>query len=957
MIEPQINQPIEQQPEQPIAPQMEEIIPEPSPDIETPELPEERQVGLLKAVSKMFIQNTLKSQERGKKDFIVRQAANLDIDENVAKINAADITRMDETDTAQINFDIINDADDVKAAIGQMNIINREAIQTQRRHIITNEEMDRLSSKLMGHFDTMSIVREPDGVVRYATKKGHLTTNEGRATEEEILSLFGDEIHSKIQAMPEGKNILMETNAIDIGGIQGAKQNEVIAKILRLKPGELVSPEMGYITKKFFIQSGRRLTILANKVKDPLRRTPEDVIAFHKQSEFHGQFAKQFMGIRAEYSRGMRAVGMEVEENFPLDDMMARLSSGNFDTTTMANQILAAGDSRSLAEVTQIQRKGFLGRTSDIFYEVFINGILSGTQTNVVNACGNTAKTATSILDTAVASRIKVGGENLIEKGEATEQLQGMWEGQAEALKLFFKTFYTEENYGGIARLDYVYDKKISASGLNIPEGKLATTVNLLGRATRATGTTLMAATDAYFKRTNERGKLRQLASREARQQNLTGRERDDFMAFRMANPTDEMTTKAHEAGLDATFQRELGETGKDVQRFARHFRYFVPFVRTPINIVYEGVVERTPIALMSNRYKDAIAKGGEEAQMAKAKMRIGTTINAMFGAWGFQELSDGKPRLTGAYPRDRKMRQAWRDAKIEEYSFVFYGENGEIEYQSFDRVEPYNTALKFYSNISQTIRMLNRDGRNPDAEKEIEKAIGGVALAMSEATVNQTWMTGVKQLTDLAFEPDLQSTKYISRFINSVLVPNSGTLRNIAKEIDPTIREAHSIVDKLKKNIPGLGKDLPPQLDNFGKKQEYDHNFLPKFMQGIQEKDKDFVRSEVARLTEITKSVAIYKPAKTTAGYRFTPQEYFYYTDQATNVKRNGKTFYEAIKDVMRSIDYKSVNDYVKSDMLKMIRNVYYDMAKEELLQKYPHIRKYFLDKEEYKNKLLAGE
>jgi len=52
----------------------------------------------------------------------------------------------------------------------------------------------------------------------------------------------------------------------------------------------------------------------------------------------------------------------------------------------------------------------------------------------------------------------------------------------------------------------------------------------------------------------------------------------------------------------------------------------------------------------------------------------------------------------------------------------------------------------------------------------------------------------------------------------------------------------------------------------------------------------------------------------------------------------------------------YKSQSDLAKEEILETIRDAYYKAGKEMLLQQYPHIRKYSMDKKEYKSKLLQG-
>ena len=217
--------------------------------------------------------------------------------------------------------------------------------------------------------------------------------------------------------------------------------------------------------------------------------------------------------------------------------------------------------------------------------------------------------------------------------------------------------------------------------------------------------------------------------------------------------------------------------------------------------------------------------------------------------------------------------------------------------------------------------------------------------------------MNGLKQIIEVMNDPARYSVSYVKNLMNSTLIPHSSLLKNLSKELDPVMRDAQGILDGINKNLPGLSEDHVPVLDNFGKPVTYDHNFVPAFWKFGVEGSSDKVYQETLRVAEVTKSVPVYKPKKIIGGYKMTAQEYYYYTDRATNVKRNNKNFYDKIKETMNSPEYKKSNDYVKATYLKDIRNAYYDIAKAELMKKYPHIQKYSLDKKEYQSKLLGAQ
>lgn len=873
-IEPQLNEP-----------QMQEDLTALNQEAQPLEPEEERYAGLLSSFTRQFTthmaRNKTLQQEashRGEKAFLKRQADQMDVEPRATDIQTTDIKQIDVDEPYQMDFDLISDEEDVQKALAQLNEVNRDAIQTQRRTVVPDVELRQLAADL-------------------------------------------------------------------------SSDEETIRTVLKLKPGEILPPEYILSMKDTMSQSGKRLADLSEKIVGG-NATDQEKIAFHKQWEFHSQFTKQFMGVRAEYGRGLRAMGVDAgQSSLAINDLMTRMSAGGLDTNTMAQQILLAKDTRSLNKVIQSQQ-GFLSKTSDAFSELFISSILSGIQTHIVNTTGNALKAITMPLDTAVASMLKFGDAE-IKGGEAFAQIRGMMEANWEGLETALRVLKTGKAYGDISKVDVDYNKAISANAFGIKDGTtLATVVDKFGQIVRLPTDNLMGAEDAFFKVISERGKTRQLAHRQAQEKGLQGQEYTDFIAYAMDNPSPDMKRQATEAGLEATYQTPLGEAGRAIQNVRSSVpggNFVMPFVKTPLNILYEGFVERTPLSVFTKKWANAFQKGGADKQMVVAKMVVGTAFNSAF----ITAAMNGT--VTGATPKDPKIRQQWKDNGVEPNSFVFE-ENGKKSYVSFDRLEPFNSIIGLYANINQVIQMSNYDAENPEASKEMEKLAGGLALALAEATVNKTFMKGVGDLLEVMNDPTRYTSSYVSNLIGG-FVPLSGALKNVTKSLDPIVRDAQGIVDKIAKNMPGLSEEHVPVLDNFGKPVTFNHNLAPAFWKFGVDGTEDKVYQEVARITDVTKQVPINKPKLHIGSYKLSAKEYHYYTDRATNTERDGLNFYGKIKEVIGTSEYQNATDYVKAEYLSYVRNAYYEAAKAELMEEYPHIRKYDMDVKEYKLKKLLGE
>lgn len=90
-------------------------------------------------------------------------------------------------------------------------------------------------------------------------------------------------------------------------------------------------------------------------------------------------------------------------------------------------------------KLTAVIRKGAFARSQDALFEAWANGLLSGPQTHMVNAIGNSLVAIGSSAERLTASpRRKVlrTGAEAVQVGEAKAHLFGMMEGIRDALHI-----------------------------------------------------------------------------------------------------------------------------------------------------------------------------------------------------------------------------------------------------------------------------------------------------------------------------------------------------------------------------------------------------------------------------------------------------------------------------------------------------------------------------------------
>lgn len=675
-----------------------------------------------------------------------------------------------------------------------------------------------------------------------------------------------------------------------------------LKEFLTREGGTAVNAETVLATRQMLEQSAVKLKTLAEKVSNN-DATEIEKLNFSKQWQFHRQFMNKYMGMRAEFGRGLRAFGVNMNdmESSKINEVMSMVSN-DMNINRIADQIATMDTSKGINELVQAQDSiGTKG--TKVFVENFISSILSGVKTQIVNTSGAALRLGMDIPDTMVASVIGKAMPDSQEKilaDEALAKLFGMVNGFQDALQTGWKVAKTAEPYGGIDKLDMMHQKAISSEYLGFEQDSVAgKVVDTYGTIVRAPLERVMGGVDGFFKVIAERSQLAGLAYRKAAQSGLTGEEASKYLSDLMQNPTPDMIKEMENFALDVTFQKPLGETGQAFQNVVNKspaLKMFVPFIKTPTNLMKQAYLERTPLGMFSQQYKDDIAAGGARAQMARAKMVNGTMLATSALMWAM------KGTITGSDPKDNKARVARHETGWRPRSFVFENEDGTKEYISYDRAEPFSYLLGTVADIVEYQDQVRYDDPDTDADKAVEDAVTGLVAAFATNTVDKTFMTGIQSIMQVMTDPKRYGKSYIANMINGVM-PLSGLRRDLAKLDDDLAKEAFTVVEKLKKSTPGFNKDLPNRLNNYGEPVKFDTVLSP-WATAVETKDK--VKLEVQRLAESTRSVAITKPSRRIEGVKLDSQQYHDLVQYARKeLEVDGMNFKETLADVMGSDIY----------------------------------------------------
>jgi hypothetical protein len=326
-----------------------------------------------------------------------------------------------------------------------------------------------------------------------------------------------------------------------------------------------------------------------------------------------------------------------------------------------------------------------------------------------------------------------------------------------------------------------------------------------------------LVATDTAFKAAAYRQEIYGLAMRKAQKEGLSGTAAwsrvNELIKKHSENPAaspigKDVDFKAMDVGRYQTFTRELGESGRAVQSFINrnpYWRFLLPFVRTPVNIVkYAG--ERTPLGFMSKEFKEKLAKGGAERDEVLGRLLFGSSVMTTVG------FLAGSGLITGAGPTEARERVALRNTGWRPYSLKI----GDT-YYAYNRFEPVGILFGIAADMQEIGNyVFNESEKNEDNEVELDRLTSMLFGSVANNLTNKTFLSGISSAIQVITDPSRYGERFVQRFTGS-FVPT--VFAHGSQFNDPALRDARNITDNFLARLPFLGysKELPAKRDIFG--------------------------------------------------------------------------------------------------------------------------------------------
>lgn len=524
-------------------------------------------------------------------------------------------------------------------------------------------------------------------------------------------------------------------------------------------------------------------------------------------------------------------------------------------------------DAISKTNLAKSKYDSFMG----ILSEVFLNGLLSGTGTPLINLVSGFTQ---SLLMPAVqvVRGVSTGNKRLAKEALAmyTGSIKGfadfipfLKEGWAKGLPLDLDI--TDPKRLGMSKAEY--DNFLSNLGLgpnSSPDqiraamGDAYDYVNKeipgpIGEVIRVPSR-LLVAIDEGMKAVFRRQKFHAQAMRRAQEiadkeggdarriynelttgVELYGEKADD--AWKAVKSSDDLSKmelstlfEAQDYAKMAAFQQELIGAAKRIQGSRAQIKpliFMLPFFKTPYNILKEGLTFVPGVGYATGSIYKAVDSTGDKVRfrsMPKDELIARQMIGFGMAATAMTLMDQGL--ITGGYPNDPAKRQTMRDAGIPEFS-IKVGDT----WVSYRKIEPLSTVMGLVADLSSLGDEVLDDPEMTESDLYWER-VGNVTWALKQNIFGKSFMEGLANAINLASFNDLTGgSGAIEQAVVSIgkgLVPYSALLNNIAVTLDsPDLlsgtaydRQATTIAEKLKQRIPGLRETLPLMYGVFGEEK-----------------------------------------------------------------------------------------------------------------------------------------
>lgn len=686
----------------------------------------------------------------------------------------------------------------------------------------------------------------------------------------------------------------------------------------------------------------------------------------HELATLKQTFTDLFSSTRALQSGTARATQSGNVRTNRLYEMPSLMEDGGgIDGLIKFGKRLALADDNT--EALAVMNTSWGRKLLDSHNEFWINSVLSGVKTNVVNVSSNTINTLAAPTNMIVGGAIRRDTQG-IKDGIAL--YRGLSSQFNDSAALAWKAFKTDTAILDPGKgTNEMWGRAISSANYDIskvqgkPEKFLAYGVDFLGKVIRFPSR-FLTAEDEFFKQINYRAKLKVNASNEAEdlvsagKLDRTGVEKYVEGRFQSALSPAQQDKNALTYAQQATFTQPLrdiethdwfGNIGASVQAAASSHPIIrgtiLPFIKVPTNIM-RSAVDHSLLATATKRFHVDLAAGGERANLAVGRLATGTLLG--IGA----SVLAVNGHITGAAYGDKDMQARQRESGWQPYSFTNGPQAGKDQwFVSLSRLDPWGTTFGLVGDFAQTAQHLDEGSRHNFATV--------LSLSIANNIASKGYLMGLVEISSLmgsGYSKEHAVERFIQQRVGSYIPAGVGVAASLWSG-DADTKSLRHWYDGALAKIPGYSKTVETRRDYLtGEKtvapDGYPWNALNPFT--VSRGKGNVVRDELKRLT-LSSAESKFVPPDARLGTidlasiknARGQSAYDRWTELIGQVKVHGKTFEENLHDLMHTGRYTNGTDGTsyyglgsRPAMIKAERKNHEDLAQRTMLKEFTNAR-----------------
>lgn len=748
-----------------------------------------------------------------------------------------------------------------------------------------------------------------------------------------------DDVKALIDHVAESNGGFQEARRGTVSWDKTAKDAEKysIEDLIGRKPSEAFNAEQILATKMIMLELGERV-IKARALVLSGQASAEDMVGFHKLVGQLAAVQETMAGAKAEAGRAL-AIGKRITAaggRLRAREILDTLDSmgGPDNTMKLARLLETAGDDP--VKIANITKKGWAARTNDAITEIWINGLLSGPTTHVVNTTSNALTTLMQVPERLTAGALGTVGKAItgnadhVALGEAGAQLYGLLAGMQDAFTAFARAAKTGLPSDAAAKIETVNRKAVTSANFGLAEDSaMGKAVDLFGEYyVRIPGRALIAE-DEFFKAAGYRMEIQAQAYRQATAEGLSGKAFAQRVDELVRNPSEEMHMATESFQRYITFSETLhgdnwiqgiGQAGQKLASLPLG-RFVLPFIKTPTNIA-QYAIERTPLAPSLKTWRDDVAAGGAKRDLALARMGLGSMVAALVAG----ETAAG--RITGGGPSNPQEKEALKAAGWQPYSVLIDG-----KYYGYNRLDPMGAIIGMAADAVDTLQYA-------EEEDSKEAVAGAVVLGFADALMSKTYLQGLSSLLDVISHGDREKT--VTRWASGQVASFEPAWVNFLRRSgDDTIRDPSTAdiytqtIHQFKNRTPGLSDQVPPKLDVWGEPVKFEAGALsPVAITTAKTEDEtaELLRNRI-RVSKPTSAVSVPlgKNVEAKVDLLAMDKSGWLYHDYRQAAGRLAKRY---VGELVRSKDWQGIPEGRDSERSGLIEKAFRDARREALIE-----------------------